>query len=157
MNIRGTWRLYNRPISRIRIISTGNKQPHISICLSLPNLLVQNHRIWCWWWWCIFLQQYRIHINIGNSKNYLGMILMLLPNKEMITYSHLQNGMLEWWNTGCRTCSNAADEAASLASCWRNCCSADKLAAVSARMRLSSFSDDRSNVTCSSKSSCSCA
>ena len=24
------------------------------------------------WWWCILLQQYRIHMDIGNSKNYLG-------------------------------------------------------------------------------------
>ena len=26
------------------------------------------------WWWCIFLQQYRIHMDIGNSKNYLGVL-----------------------------------------------------------------------------------
>ena len=28
--------------------------------------------------WCIFLQQYRIQMDIGNSKNYLGIIYMVL-------------------------------------------------------------------------------
>ena len=30
------------------------------------------------WWWCIVLQQYSIHMNIGNSKNYLGIYVSLM-------------------------------------------------------------------------------
>ena len=37
-----------------------------------PSWSLYTSQSGLWWRWCIFLQQYRILMDIGNSKNYLG-------------------------------------------------------------------------------------
>ena len=43
-----------------------------------------------WWWWCTFLQQYRIHMDIGNSKNYLGIISPVMCSQGLGRWTIIQ-------------------------------------------------------------------
>ena len=49
---------------------------YLVVCLHLHDVHLAVGSVACedYLRWCIFLQQYRIHMDIGNSKNYLGIV-----------------------------------------------------------------------------------
>ena len=49
-----------------------------------------------WWWWCIFLQQYCIRMDIGNSKNFLG----IEKNSSLFPWPRGHNSKCSTQSTG---------------------------------------------------------
>ena len=65
-----------------------------AVCIPAPGVLLKTFLFQ--WWWCIFLQQYRIHMDIGNSKNYLGITCVKQSHWQCL-WNGVQCHMLHLW------------------------------------------------------------
>ena len=56
-----------------------------------------------WWWWCTVVQQFRIHMDIGNSKNYLGMYWLGNPENWSFLPDQLHDVRIKvgFWQKKC--------------------------------------------------------
>ena len=116
--VRSTQGVFRLIPSQFQSSSRGLSQQNRQVFTQIPVLRCPDYRdtmgppatcgfwgdVTSVWWWCIFLQQYRIHMYIGNSKNYLGIWVMSAGIQQLhplYRVFHVGARYPEWVHYGC--------------------------------------------------------